>query len=178
MGTDKAALMVDGAPLLDLVLVRLRTVTDPLIVASGRVPIARSGCVAVTDSTPGSGPLAGIAAALEASPHELCAVVAVDMPECDPALLRALAERWDGEDAVVPVGVRGPEPLHAVYARRALPPLRDFLRSRRLALRDVLGAMHVQLADAGQLGASPRFAMNLNTPADLTSWSRGLPGRA
>ena len=172
MGGDKAALTIDGVSLLDRVIARLATVAAPVIVASGQRRVARAGCVSVTDAVAGHGPLAGIVASLDASPHELCAVVAVDMPDCDPALLQALAQAWDGQDAVVPLSQRGPEPLHAVYARRSLGVLRAALREQQLALHHVLATMNVVLVDAAAMGASPRFAMNLNAPADVSAWRR------
>src|SRR5947209_1394482 len=99
MGQDKATLIVDGETLLQRAIARMRTVADPVILAAAGMSVdAPPGCVVVHDAVR-RGPLAGIPAALRASPHSLCAVVAVDMPDLSPALLRALAERWHDEDA-------------------------------------------------------------------------------
>jgi molybdopterin-guanine dinucleotide biosynthesis protein A len=89
MGRDKAALVIDGQSLLDGAVQRLGTIAGPVIIAAGSRPLVRAGCVSVADRFPERGPLAGLVAAIAASPHPLCAVVAVDMPDCDPTLLRA-----------------------------------------------------------------------------------------
>jgi molybdopterin-guanine dinucleotide biosynthesis protein A len=119
------------------------------------------------DALPAGGPLSGVVAALSASPHELCAVVAVDMPGCDPPLLQALARACEGHDAALPRSDRGVEPLHAVYARRAIPKLREALAVRDLAMLSVVQRLDVRTVDSG---AAKSFAFNLNRPGDLTQW--------
>jgi molybdopterin-guanine dinucleotide biosynthesis protein A len=47
--------------------------------------------------------------------------VACDMPFLNPALIRHLLEQPG--DVVLPAGSRGPEPLHAIYARACLPAI-------------------------------------------------------
>ncbi|MGH3441203.1 MAG: molybdopterin-guanine dinucleotide biosynthesis protein B, partial [Nitriliruptorales bacterium] len=53
-----------------------------------------------------------------------------------PAVLRLLAERWQGEAAVVPLVDGRVEPLHGVYARDAA------LRVRRLLYEGARGVTH------------------------------------
>jgi molybdopterin-guanine dinucleotide biosynthesis protein A len=86
MGRDKAALVIDGQSLLDRAIQRLGTIADPVIIAVGSHSLVRTGCLSVADPFPERGPLAGLVAAIGASPHPRCAVVAVDMPDCDPLL--------------------------------------------------------------------------------------------
>lgn len=175
MGTDKALLDIGGETLLDRAVRRLREVADPVIIAAGSRPLTRRGCLTVTDAVPGRGPLAGIVAALEVSPHELCAVVAVDMPNVDPTLLRWLASLHQGEDAVVPLGPRGAEPLHAVYARSILATAREKLASGDVALRRLLdgcAVRWVEVEDVGPPGTAGDFAENLNCPEQLMAWRR------
>lgn len=173
MGADKALLDVDGTPLLDRVLGRLATVASPLIVAGGAHAYDRPGCIEVPDAVTGRGPLGGLVAALRACPHPLCAVVAVDMPDLDAPLLAALAGMWNGEDAIVPVSSRGPEPLHAVYARSALPVAEALLDGDDVAMRTLLARLRVREVDAVEAAGAAvarRFAGNLNRPEDVTAW--------
>ena len=172
MGTDKALLeMEDGGPLLLLVALRLAEVADPVMLASGSAGrLEAFGYPEVGDEVPGAGPLAGIAAGLAASPHELTAVVAVDMPLASPSVLRLLASLARGEDAVVPVSSSGLEPLHAVYARTALPRLETALRGGHLSVREALRGLRVREVRRDEwppADPSGRFAMNVNRPDDL-----------
>ena len=172
MGADKASLVLEGSSLLDRAVAQLLAVADPVIIASGATLLTRANCLTVRDGTPGRGPLGGIVAALEASPQPLLAVVAVDMPDFDAALLRRLAALCVECDAVVPMSDRGPEPLHAVYATSSLPALRDALVSSDRALRIALRRLKVRYTEAAALDAGAGFARNLNTPGDVEAWPR------
>ena len=170
LGTDKAALEVDGEPLAARVARVLAEACDEVLVASGdgtRLDRLDLGFPQVADATPGAGPLGGIVAGLERARHPLVAVVAVDMPNASAPLLRLLADAWSGEDAVVPVSARGPEPLHAVYARTAAPACRRRLEGLDRSVVGALGELRVRYVGEDEWRtADPegRFALNLNTP--------------
>ena len=173
MGTDKALLAVGGLALATRVARLLAEACDEVIVASGDGErLGWLGLLQVADSVPSAGPLAGIVAGLERARHPLAAVVAIDMPFASPALLRLLAARWGGEDAVVPVTGRGPEPLHAVYATAAAPALRRRLAGPDRSLRGALAALRVRTVGRDEWAAvdpDEAFAVNLNRPEDLTA---------
>ncbi len=174
MGIDKATIEVAGTTLLDRAIARLIEVCDPVLIAPGDLAVTVGASRLVPDALPGAGPLGGIAAALQRSPHPLLAVVAVDMPWLDPALLRFLADRIGDHDVAVCRTQRGPEPLHAVYARSALPVVEAALRSPDRSVRGVivrLRALTIAEEDWRSAGFSERFANNVNTPADLAGIS-------
>jgi molybdopterin-guanine dinucleotide biosynthesis protein A len=174
MGVDKALLPVEGEPLVVRVAGRLAAIASPVLLATGRpgrLGTVGSGFVEVADAAPDRGPLGGLVAALEASPHALLAAVAVDMPFASPEVFRLLASMHAGEAAVVPVTESGPEPLHALYERGALPAFRAALAGGRLSMRGVLEEVSVRFVDAAAWrDADPtgRFAANLNRPEDLS----------
>lgn len=170
MGADKRALALDGQTMLDRTIARITPIASIVILASGRYPVLRPGALTVTDDVDARGPLAGLVAALERSPHELCAVVAVDMPDIDTGLLVKLATRCAGHDAGVPLSERGVEPLHAVYTRTALGALRSALTSSDQSVRGALLRLRTRYVNAKRLGAAGGFARNLNTPGDVSAW--------
>jgi molybdopterin-guanine dinucleotide biosynthesis protein A len=175
MGIDKATIEVAGATLLDRAVSRLTEVCDPVLIAPGGVRLGLDERRVVADAIPGAGPLGGIVAALHRSPHRLLAVVAVDMPWLDPALLRFLAARMGVHDVAVCQTQRGLEPLHAVYARSALPVAEAALHSPERSLRGTIArlrALTIAENDWRSAGFSERFANNINTPADLEGISR------
>lgn len=177
MGRDKARLEVEGEFLLDRVARRIGSVCDPILVASGDGRrLAGLGHREIPDAAPGRGPLAGIVAGLEGAETELVAVVAVDMPFASPEVLRLLAERWDGDDAVIPADADRWHPLHGVYAAAAAAALRDRLERGPYGVHDALEELRVSVAGPdvwGQLDPAGRFLANLNDPDDLTEL---LPG--
>jgi molybdopterin-guanine dinucleotide biosynthesis protein A len=171
MGEDKALMFFEGRPLIGRVAERLALATDPLMVASGRTGrLGSIGFQEVVDFAPGCGPLGGLLAGLLASPHQLTAVVAVDMPLVSAELISFLASLHQDEDAVVPLGETGAEPLHAVYSRSAVPAMRRSLLEGRYGLRHLLSQLRVRQVAAAEwahLDVDPRFAFNINRPGDL-----------
>lgn len=170
MGVDKATLAYEGRRLVDRAIDRLAEVCEPVIVVTGDRSIADLAVAQVRDA--GVGPLGGIVAGLGQVTTPLAAVVAVDMPFADPALLQRLAEAWDGEPAVVPVAGGCLQPLHAIYAAAAVDDLAALLdageRSPARAL-ELLGCRRIQIDD-------PTFAVNLNRVEDLPPAGRPAAG--
>ena len=175
MGRDKATLDLAGSSLLARAVAALRPVADPVILAGGSRHHELPGCVSAADPLPDRGPLGGLVAALRASPHRLCAVVAVDMPELSGALLRTLAGLWAGEAAVVPIGAGRPQPLHAVYSRDALAAAEAALAGDDLSLMGLLGRLPVRFVGPEELGVEGQAAdwsTSLDTPQDAERWLR------
>jgi molybdopterin-guanine dinucleotide biosynthesis protein A len=174
MGVDKATIEIGGTTLLARALGRLTEVCDPVFVAPGGLHLGIDATLLVPDALPDAGPLGGIVAALRRCRHPLLAVVAVDMPWIDPALLRLLADRIGDHDIALCLTQHGPEPLHAVYAQSALPVAEAVLHSPD---RSVLGmiarlrALVVTEEEWRVAGVAERFASNVNTPADLAGVS-------
>jgi len=183
MGADKALVEFEGEPLILRVARRLGEVADPVLLAPGRPGrLGDLGYAEVADAAPDCGPLGGLVAGLDASPHELVAVVGVDMPFVSPRLFELLAGRRRDEDVVVPIVATDPEPLHAVYARSAISVLRTALRERRLELRAAvrdLRRREVLEAEWRTADPSGTFAFNVNRQEDLSApgTSRILGGR-
>jgi len=173
MGFDKAALALEGRP----VLVRLAELLAGWlgeVWVIGR-PVAAVGlpqCVRWhLDLRPDCGPLGGIATALRVaagrSPRAVLAV-ACDMPALGGELLDYLLEhrRPDRPVSALCHPVSGQlEPLAAVYEPQSLAAIEQALDAGRLSVRSLLesaGAHGIDLppALAGQLA-------NVNTPDDL-----------
>lgn len=124
---------------------------------------------------PGSGPLAAIAAgvdALRSRGHRGAAlVVACDLPFVTSAVLRLLA-RWDASGSVVPVVEGRVQPLCARWARRELDDARRRVASGERSLRHLADLPDVTLLHATQWGAVAEAAtfVDVDTPDDLERW--------
>jgi molybdopterin-guanine dinucleotide biosynthesis protein A len=171
MGRDKALLPWGDTDLLDHALERLREVTNDVRILCGPSPRYEGrGAPVVVDRLADAGPIAGIAAGLEACGGRPGLFLAVDLPLVPIPLLAHLAERGGSWEAVVPVSPRGPEPLCAAYAPSCLEPIR-----RRVAageMRMTSSWPEVRVLELGPLelqafGDPEGFFRNLNTPADL-----------
>lgn len=180
MGTDKRRVDIDGTPLLRRAVDAARAVCDDVVVvtAPGR-PVPDDlvlGVPVVEDRRPDTGPLAGIEAALDEAAHDLVLVLAGDHPAADATVLRSLVRALattPSADAVALGTVRGPQPLVAVYRRRAqeaVATLLDAGERRATALADHLTVL--TLAESTWRDADPtgRTAFDVDTPEDLVDW--------
>lgn len=162
MGQDKALLRLDGRRLVDIAVETLAPICTDVIVAAGARIIDGLGVRQVAD-TGEDGPLGGIVAGLAAAGTDLVAVVAVDMPAADPALLAGLAQRWGGQVAVVPRAGGMIQPLHAVYATPWSGRLGAALRAGERSPARVLADLEALVVDVDD----GSFARNLNRVSDL-----------
>ena len=172
IGADKAVLEFGGRTLLEITVERLLEITDDVVVACGRGRRAgwpELSVPLVVDGVDNRGPLAGLAAGLNAISHEAAVVVACDMPFLNPALLKHIADRLDTHDALVPeVGGRE-HPLHGAYSKRCLPAV-EVLLARGGSMRDLLDAVGTSVMPEDEVRAIDPEALscfNINHAEDL-----------
>jgi molybdopterin-guanine dinucleotide biosynthesis protein A len=108
------------------------------------------------DGTDVRAPLAGVVAGLRAATHEIAVVIPVDMPMLTAEALEQLAAAC--RDVAIPAS----GPLPGAYRTTALPALELALAEGRLALRDAIVGLDVDVVD---LDAS--VLLNVNTPDDV-----------
>lgn len=126
-GRTKPLLEIEGETILSRQLAALSARFDHIVISANEpAPFVAAGLPVIADRVPGAGPLAGIAAALRASPTPLLFALAGDMPfvhidviDVVLARARALARRRGTDEAWATAAVVGgrPEPLFAVYSR-------------------------------------------------------------
>jgi len=171
MGRDKAWLLLDGKPLLARQIALVRELAPEEIFISGRACVDYSlfGYRVLMDRYPDAGPLAGIAAGLEASSSPLVLVLAVDMPDMTSATLRQLLRQCALGVGVVPRVNHSVEPLAAFYPKAAatiaVNLLKRQLRAVRTFAEQCKQAGLVTLHDADE--ADWKCFANWNSPADL-----------
>jgi molybdopterin-guanine dinucleotide biosynthesis protein A len=183
MGGDKATMPVGGVELAALALAAAARVASPVaLVAPDGHParrLAPSPADLVTD--PGRGPLAALAAALEALEAEHVLVLAGDHPGLVVALLGHLVGLRAGGEAVA--CRRGPrlEPLVAVYQRApALAAARARLAGPAggHSLLGLLGDLRTLVVEEDRwrpLDPGGRSFVDLDDPADLAAWEARPP---
>jgi molybdopterin-guanine dinucleotide biosynthesis protein A len=181
-GVDKAFLEFGGQTLLDRALTVMSEVCDSVRVVGDPARFTKYGSVksgsskfesVVTDIFPGCGPLAGIHAALMASPAELNLMLAVDMPFVSRELLAFLfadAEDKDNHAIItVPRSAKGLQPLCAVYRREFSTVAEEALRAGKYKVDAAFSGAHIRVIEESELAAagfSERNFFNLNTPED------------
>jgi len=175
-GRIKAHLEVDGRRIIDRQLDVLRPLFSEIaICADDATPFRDTGLPVLADELPGQGPLGGIASALVWASSERVFVVAGDMPFLDPRAIQLLLSR--SGDVVVPMVAGMPDPLHAVYHKRALAAIRSRLASGRRKTAALLADCDTIGVDESELRALDpelRFLVNVNSPSDLKNLSASV----
>jgi len=188
MGTDKALLDLGGRALIRYPMRALAGAADEVLLACGsEARYAELGAPLVLDAIEDGGPLAGLVAGLEAAAARgarWVAVLAVDLPGADTAVVDALVRRARERDldACLLELERGVQPTFAVYHTRCAAPARRALAAgeRRLVSFHALPvegrAARIERVRPVELGADEAVAVNLNTPAELEQLRRSRWG--
>jgi molybdopterin-guanine dinucleotide biosynthesis protein A len=170
MGQDKASLVLGERTLLQSVAATLQPLFTEVIV-SVRQPRPDTNLRQVRDDPAHSGPLAGLAAALEQAATPWIFVAACDMPFITPAVVEYLALQRADCQAVVPVVGGFPQPLAAFYAKTCLVDVRACLlgngKHSFRALLDKIQVVYVSEAQLEDVDPELRSFFDLDTPQDL-----------
>ncbi len=170
MGRDKGLLPFQGERLAQFVARQVAEAAGTAVLVGNPERYQGLGYVAIADRYPGDGPLGGILTSLQHSAADWNLVVACDMPAVSAGFLKrilAAAEASEGE-ALLPVGPSGrPEPLCAVYHRKALAELQQLFDGGERKVTVALAAVRtVRLA----IGERAPFE-NVNTPEDWAGYA-------
>jgi molybdenum cofactor guanylyltransferase len=178
MGSDKAALVLDGRPLLARVVERLRLALGSVIVIGPeRLAALQPGAPIIPDARPGLGPLGGLATALETAQTDWVFLVACDMPFIQPALVRYMATLALAASEDEAVAIRSPgglEPLHAAYRRGVTPVIARTFAAPHPSMRGLLRHLRViEVAPEAIARFDPHglSTFNANTEED---WRRAI----
>ncbi|WP_034423915.1 molybdenum cofactor guanylyltransferase [Candidatus Entotheonella palauensis] len=180
MGQNKALMQLGGERLVDRVMRTLgESCAELLMVTNSPAVYADVGLRMVGDVWPGKGSLGGIYSAIYHATTPYVLVVACDMPFLQAASLKYLIEQIGEHDVVMPDVLGEQQPLHAIYGRACLEPIRRRLEADRLKIVGFLPDVRVRTVTAAELQPfDPELLafQNLNTPEEFEAAERHLQG--
>lgn len=124
----------------------------------------------VADDFPGKGPLGGIYSGLVASAQASNLVVACDMPFLNQELLKYLLETAGKFDVVVLRIGEELEPLHAVYRKSCIEPIKRLFEEGHFNIRrlfDIVKVRYVTAAEIERFDPDHLSYFNINTREEL-----------
>ncbi len=198
MGRDKAWLELGGKFFIERVIDALRhTCSEILIVTNVAFMKNAQGfekldARIVRDEFPNTGSLGGLYSGLHAAQNELAVAVACDMPFLNHSLVQFLISLSTDYDIVIPSGYdtkrrsdeRKPQrvaqantakklnlhPLHAVYRKTCLEPMRSAILQNDLRMISFHDAVRVKIVEQTEIEKfdPQHFSLwNVNTPEEL-----------
>lgn len=176
---EKALLLLDGTPFLEVITDSLKTVSSEIIVSlrdKGQMdllsPLLENSKV-VFDSLRGKGPLAGILEGFKASSNEYVFVTACDMPFVNLEVIDYLFNAAQGHDAALIRNIDGRfQSIYAVYRAKAMIPEiekslaegKNFILAPVFELEDVVA---VDISEIRKIDPELKCLVNINTVQDL-----------
>ena len=171
LATDKAFLKIGGRVLIEGIVEKMARIGDEVIIVTSSPQ--RYGYLEtrlVGDIYPGNGALGGIYSGLRAAHSDRGLVVGCDMPFLDLRLLRYMILLSPGQDVVIPRVGGLTEPLHAIYSKRCLQPIKRVLGVGGHRIIDFFSEVRVRYIEEQEVKLfDPQYLsfLNINTAADL-----------
>ena len=171
MGTDKAFVLFDGVPMIEVVRAAVAGLGDELILITNKPDdYAHLGLPMFGDLYPETGPLGGIYTAVYHATHPHVLTVACYMPWLNRPLLEYIVSLRETADVVVPRWDKFPEPLHAVYSKACLEPIKEKLDAQMYKITVFYGRVSLRFVsreEIEQFDPEGRSFVNVNTPEEL-----------
>ena len=175
LGYDKVLETVGNRSLLQLVVSAVTALSsEVIIVATNEQTIPQSidysNLKVATDIYTGKGPLGGIYTGLANSTSFYNLVVASDMPFLNQDLLHYMIQLSANFDLVIPRMGNLVEPLHAIYTKSCLAPIKDMIKQDKLSVNQLFSLVKTRYVEAEEIERfDPKHLsfFNINSKADL-----------
>lgn len=172
MGRDKAFIEVDGIPIIQRIYSIFENIFNEIIIVTNQIePYERfKKALTVSDLIVDHGALGGLYTGLYYSSYPFSFCVACDMPFLNEAIIRYLIKQMDGYDAIVPKTEDGLQPLHAIYSKTCLKPIKELLDMGKFKIIDFYPLIRIKIVEEPefiQFDRMKKSFLNINTPEDL-----------
>ncbi len=174
MGRDKAFILVDGVPILRRIYDIFEKLFDEIIIVTNQEDSYQSyrseKVKIVRDLIADQGALGGLYTGLFYASHIYSFCVACDMPFLNESIIRYLIAQTDGYEAIVPRTEDGLQPLHAIYSKKCLKPIKELMDMGRYKIIDFYPMINIKIVEESEfihLDRKRKSFLNINTPQDL-----------
>lgn len=170
-GQNKALIEINGAPLIDHIAEQMKNIfTRVILVTNQKKDFEYLELPMVEDIIKGLGPIGGIYTGLSSITEQAGFFVACDMPLLHKGLIRYMVENIYNHEAVVPSIGKFFEPLHALYARSCLGPIKALIDDKRYQVRrlyDYVSVRYVKEDEIRTFSSPADIFLNINTPEEF-----------
>jgi molybdopterin-guanine dinucleotide biosynthesis protein A len=171
MGENKAFIDAGGVPLFERVFRVFKEIfSEIIIVTNDARPFKRYEARLQKDLILNKGALGGLYTGLFHSPsyHAFC--TACDMPFLNPWVIKYMIEERDEYDVIIPKTHDGLHPLHAIYSKNCLNPMRQLLSRDDLRIVNFFRRVRVRYIEEREIrefDPHMRSLINVNTEEEM-----------
>lgn len=141
MGVDKGRCLLGGKALVSFAIDVLENICEPLLIIANNSHYDDLGFQVVPDYVKGVGPIGGILTGLKNSPTEDTIILSCDMPLISKDLIHYILDSRAGQQAIVPVFDKLPEPLCAYYSKNAMEHVQKCVSQNIYKVQDILNGL-------------------------------------
>jgi len=174
-GRTKAKIIIDGQPLIERIIKVLEEIFNDIVIITNNESelidyrhIRMSG-----DIYHNIGPLGGLHSALTNTDRKAVFLVASDMPEINADIVRNVTDSFIklNCEVLIPDYKGYIEPLHAMYNRRILGKLENFIKTTDdYSIREFLKLVDDKYLLIENIEGDKNPFININSPEDLQKW--------
>jgi molybdopterin-guanine dinucleotide biosynthesis protein A len=176
MGENKAFIKIEGVPIIKRIYDLFKELFhDVIIVTNQKDLFSNFDSRIYSDLIPDQAALGGLYTGLSFSSfhHSFC--VACDMPFINKSLVQYFIENIRDEDVIIPRTKDGLQPLHAIYSKDCVGPIRKTIEEGKQGIIDFYHLVKVKIVEEKEflhLDPGRESFINVNTPEELRSVRR------
>jgi len=171
MGRDKAFIEIDGIPIIQRIYNILEKLFNEIIIVTNQKESYESfKAKIVSDLIVNHGALGGLYTGLFFASNSYSFCVACDMPFLKESMIQYLIKQADGFDAIVPRTDDGLQPLHAIYSKSCIPPIKKLIDMGKYKILDFYPLVRIKIIEEPEfinLDRTKESFININTPEDI-----------
>ena len=179
MGENKAFIEIEGAPIIHKIYNLFKELfREIMIVTNQKELFLNFESNIYSDLLPNKGPLGGLYTGIFFSTFNYSFCVACDMPFIKKPLVQYLMgyiQDADDVDVIVPRTKDGLQPLHAIYSKNCLEPIKKIIDQGKYKIIDIYDMVKVKIIQENDFISFDPLSesfINVNTPTELLSIRR------
>jgi len=176
MGKNKAFIEIDGVPIISRISDLFKELFQEIIIVTNQKEIFKGFDSRIySDIIPNKGALGGLYTGIFFSTFYYSFCVACDMPFIKKSLVQYMIKNIEDADVIIPRTKDGLQPLHAIYSKKCLDPIKSTLEKGKFKIIDIYDLVKVKILEENSFISLDPFResfINVNTPEELTSFRK------
>jgi molybdopterin-guanine dinucleotide biosynthesis protein A len=177
MGENKAFIEIEGMPIIKRIHSLFERIFEEIIIVTNEEELYRTlNAKICSDLFQNGGVIGGLYTGLFFSslPYSFC--VASDMPLLKESVIEYLIRNMEDYDVVVPRTKDGLQPLHAIYSKQCLDPIKIIIAQKKHRIIDLYEMVRTKIIEEYEfisLDPERESFININTPDELLRIKKG-----